>query len=123
VSVVEKVLIVDDDEDLRESLDDVMLVGGARACTAVGSLDELCACAAEALDSGLAILNVNLGNGSPDGVDVCRWLRDHGYSAPIVFLTGHATSDPLAAAAMNVPHTRLLLKPAPIERLLDLLQR
>jgi FixJ family two-component response regulator len=101
---------------------EVMLIGGAQECISVGSLFELSAREADALGSGLAILDVNLGNGFPSGVDVCHWLRDHDYAAPIVFLTGHATSNPLVAAAMKVPNTRMLLKPASIETLIALLR-
>jgi DNA-binding response OmpR family regulator len=66
--------------------------------------------------------DVNLGDAGANGVDVCRWLRDSGFSAPIVFLTGHAASDPRVVAASQIPNTRLLNKPVSVEILVGLLR-
>jgi FixJ family two-component response regulator len=123
VSAVEKVLLVDDDEDLRAAVGECLLAAGARACLSMASLAELQAHEADVLRSGLAILDVNLGDGLPSGIDVFHWLRDHGYAAPIVFLTGHASSDPRVAAAGSMPNTRVRLKPVSIETLVELLQQ
>jgi DNA-binding response OmpR family regulator len=114
---VDTVLLVDDDQDLREILSDLFLVEGVRACVVAGSLDDVETRANDSLAANLAILDVNLGDGHPTGVDVCRWLREHGFAAPIVFLTGHAASDPRVLAASQMPGTRVLSKPISIEEL------
>ncbi len=112
--------MVDDDEDLREVLAELLLVEGVKECISVGSLSEVQARGRQALRAGLAILDVNLGDGQPTGVEVCRWLRAHGFVAPIVFLTGHAANDPRVLEASRVPRTRILAKPVSSRELGDL---
>src|SRR5688572_10733834 len=108
---VDTVLIVDDDEDLREVLSQLLLVEGVRCCVAAASLAEVQANGERALAAALAILDVNLGDEQPSGVEVCRWLRDNGFAAPIVFLTGHGATEPRVVEASKVPRTRVLEKP------------
>lgn len=116
----ESVLLLDDDADLRESLCEVLLATGAGGCVVVGSLDELRRREEEALLTQLAILDVHLGDGCPSGLDVHRWLRERGYRGRIVFLTGHAMSDPRVLAALSAQDTQLLLKPIEIATLEEL---
>ena len=104
------VLIVDDDEDLRAVLSEFLEMEGAR-CVAAASLAQVRAQADAALATGLALLDVNLGEGQPTGVEVCRWLRERGFAGPVVFLTGHAASDPRVVEASRQPNTRVLSKP------------
>jgi DNA-binding response OmpR family regulator len=104
------VLLVDDDENLREVLSEFLSMEGAR-CVAAASLAEVEAQADAALAAELAILDVNLGYHQPTGVEVCRWLREHGFTRPIVFLTGHAATDPRVVEASRQPNTRVLSKP------------
>jgi DNA-binding response OmpR family regulator len=108
---VASVLVVEDDDDLREILSELLLDEGVRHCVKAKSLAEVETNAHDALGAGLAILDVNLGNGQPTGVEVCRWLRAHGFTGPIVFLTGHAASDARVAEALAMPNTRVLAKP------------
>jgi DNA-binding response OmpR family regulator len=114
------VVIVDDDEDLRQSLAEVLVWIGARRCITAASLAEVESRAADVLASDLAVLDVNLGVGEPSGLDVLRWLRERGYAGRIVFLTGHARSHPLVkgAAAEDV---RVLEKPVGTAELARLL--
>jgi DNA-binding response OmpR family regulator len=109
--VLESVLIVDDDEDLRDSVSDVMAAAGVKKRVLAASLAEVERQSPLALASKLAILDVNLGEGQPTGVDISRWLRDHGFAGAIVFLTGHAATDPRVIAAAAVPNTRIVAKP------------
>jgi DNA-binding response OmpR family regulator len=119
VKPVEVVLFVDDDDDLRELLPEFLLTEGAR-CVVAASLAEVEAQADAALAAQLAILDVNLGDGQPTGVDVCRWLRDRGFAGPIVFLTGHAATDPRVAEATSQPNTRVLAKPVSSDTIVQL---
>ena len=106
-----KVLIVDDDRDLRESIRDIMGLLGVESCVLAGSLGEVERARDEVLGCGLAIVNINLGPGQPTGVEVVRWLQDQGFPGTIVFLTGHGHGDPRVRAAAELAGTRLLSKP------------
>lgn len=114
------VLLVDDDEDLRAVLSEFLLMEGA-SCVAVASLAQVEAQADAALATQLAILDVNLGERQPNGVDVCRWLRERGFVGPIVFLTGHAANDPRVVEASRQPNTRVLSKPVASDAIVSLI--
>lgn len=104
------VLLLEDSEDLRDSLAQLLrLVAGAN-CVALGSFKELTLHEREALESDVALLDVNLGQGRPSGIDVYDWLRDRHYRGRVVFLTGHAESHPLVKQAL-ASGARVLEKP------------
>jgi DNA-binding response OmpR family regulator len=118
--MLESVLIIDDDEDLRYSVSDVLAAAGVRRRVLAASLGEVQQKAEVALACDLAILDVNLGEGEPTGVDVSLWLRQQGFGGAIVFLTGHAASDPRVVAAAAVPNTRIVAKPFSFAGLVEL---
>jgi DNA-binding response OmpR family regulator len=120
MAVLDSVLIIDDDEDLRDSVSDVLAAAGVRRRVLAASLAELQQAGEAALACRLAILDVNLGEGQPTGVEVSLWLREHGFSGAIVFLTGHAASDPRVVAAAAVPNTRIVAKPFSFDGLVEL---
>jgi len=117
---IDSVLVVDDDEDLRETVSEVFRFAGVERRVLAASLTEVERQAEAALASALAILDVNLGEGEPTGVDVSRWLRERGFAGTIVFLTGHAASDTRVVAAAAVPNTRIVAKPISLSGLLAL---
>src|SRR6476659_9243298 len=80
MSTARKLLIVDDDEDLRESLKDQLAV--LTAGTASKGIDVV---KAEHLD--LVLLDVGLPD--MDGREACKLLRKTGFKSPIVMLTGN----------------------------------
>jgi DNA-binding response OmpR family regulator len=59
----------------------------------------------------LAILDINLGAGSPSGLAGYRWLREHEFAGRVVFLTGHARSHPLVAEASEIGDAVVYEKP------------
>jgi DNA-binding response OmpR family regulator len=120
VSIVSVVLLVDDDDDLREILRDFLLGEGVAECVTATSLADVQSKAATALAAELAIVDVNLGPGQATGVEVCRWLRAQGFAAPIVFLTGHAASDPRVIEALAVANARVLSKPIGVDEITKL---
>ncbi len=120
---ISTVLIVDDDDDLRETLAEFLLTQGVRRCITATSLSDVASRAEAVLAADLAILDVNLGDYQSTGVDVCRWLRERGFAAPIVFLTGHAASDPRVVQASAMPDTRVLSKPVTVEVIAKLVAR
>jgi len=75
----------------------------------------------DVMSSKLAILDVNLGPGEPNGIDAMHWLLDHGYQGKIVFLTGHAQSNPMVRQALN-SGIEVLEKPLRAPDLLDLVK-
>jgi DNA-binding NtrC family response regulator len=123
MGVVDSVVLVDDDVDLCDAVGDVLLTVGVHECLAFASLAQVQARAYDVLHSELAILDINLGYDNPTGVDVFNWLRGEGYTAPIVFMTGHATLDPRLAAALELPNTCLMLKPFSVDALVGALRR
>jgi DNA-binding NtrC family response regulator len=116
-----RILIVDDDAGLRESL--AMLVELVeRKCAVAASLEEARGFLRELPEFDLAILDVNLGEGLPSGLDVHRWLSENGFRGKVVFFTGHARSHPLLRKACELPGVELLEKPASFERLQRLVE-
>jgi FixJ family two-component response regulator len=114
------ILLLDDDDDLREALGELFMSQGAQ-CVAVGSLEDLERRGASALACEVAILDVNLGPGKPSGVDAYRWLRSHAFAGRIVFLTGHARTHPSVAEAYKLG-TKVLEKPVSTDVLMSLLR-
>ena len=86
MSTARKLLIVDDDEDLRESLKDQLALHDEfdvlTAGTASKGIDIV---KAEHLD--LVLLDVGLPD--MDGREACKLLRKNGFKSPIVMLTGN----------------------------------
>ncbi len=115
------VLLVEDSDDLRESLADLFRLAGA-GCVAVASLADVEARAAEALACGLAVLDINLGPGTPSGIAVHRWLRERRFAGRIVFLTGHARTHPLVVEALHLDGVRVLDKPLGVDVIMALLR-
>jgi DNA-binding response OmpR family regulator len=88
MSAARKILIVDDDVDLRDSLteqlalhDDFATVVAGTACQAIEK--------AKGEHVDLVILDVGLPD--MDGRDACKILRKNGFKGPVVMLTGQAS--------------------------------
>jgi DNA-binding response OmpR family regulator len=116
------ILLLEDDDDLREALSDLLLQEGAEGCVAAGSLAQVKEHAEEALGCDLAIIDVNLGEYAPSGIDAYRWLRARHFSGQVVMLTGYATSDPLVEQLRALPDVTVLPKPTGIDRLRPLVR-
>jgi Response regulators consisting of a CheY-like receiver domain and a winged-helix DNA-binding domain len=88
MSVMKRILLVDDDEDLRSALADQLTLTEEyevfEAETGAEGLER-----AKAAHHDLVILDVGLPD--MDGREVCRLLRKAGVRCPIVMLTGHVT--------------------------------
>jgi ActR/RegA family two-component response regulator len=110
MSVEPTILLVDDDADLRETMIDLIGLRGLGICIGVGSLAEVQTHAARTHRCSLAILDINLGEGAPSGVDVYRWLVQLGFAGRIVFLTGYGADDPRVQEAIRIG-LRILTKP------------
>jgi DNA-binding response OmpR family regulator len=103
------IALLDDDEDLRQSVAEIFDVLGQN-CLALPSVAAIKAAREEVLGCELVILDVNLGDGQPSGIDAYQWLRSQRFAGKIAFLTGHARSHPLVARAAALGE-RVLQKP------------
>jgi CheY-like chemotaxis protein len=108
---VAQVLLLEDDDDLRAVFDALLRTTCRIETLAIGSFDELVAQAAAALETKVALLDVNLGPGVPSGIDAYRWLRERGYGGKVRFLTGHARTHPLVQEACRLSDAAVLEKP------------
>lgn len=79
-----KILTVEDDAHLRETLVEQLSAEDGYTATGTSSLAEAKTIITD-LDPDLVLLDVMLPDG--DGRDMCRWIRDQGYTMPILMLT------------------------------------
>ena len=117
-----RVLVLEDDADLRTILCELLSLSGADGCVSAGTVAELKGKHTEALGCGLALLDINLGAGVPSGLDAYRWLKDSGFPGRTVFLTGHARSHPLVREVLELTHVQVLSKPIESKVLLALVR-
>jgi DNA-binding response OmpR family regulator len=83
---LKKILLVDDDEDLREALSEQLVMTEDFDVFEAGSGSEAMKRAKESIYD-LVILDVGLPD--TDGRELCKLLRKQGVKCPIVMLTGH----------------------------------
>lgn len=117
---MERVLVLEDDDDLRTLLCELLVAGGAQACVSAGSFEAMVRQKEQVLGCGLAVLDVNLGAKVPSGLDAYHWLRENRFGGQIVFLTGHARSHPLVRQAHELTQARVLSKPINAKALMAL---
>ncbi len=96
-----RALVLDDDVSLRETLGDVLVTLGFDGVVLLDRFEQLSADESDVLSTGLAILDINLGDPKTSGIDAANWLVSKHYAGLIVFLTGHAASHPLVKRAQE----------------------
>ena len=116
------VLYVEDNDDLRELVVELVRAVLKHRCVGVGSYEELVALGEEALGCSIAILDINLGPNQPSGIDAYAWLSDKGYTGRIVFLTGHASAHPLVVEAQRIGNAEIFSKPIEPDRLRSIIE-
>ena len=119
--MLDAVLFVDDDEDLREVMQDILVRIGVQRVFTAGSLRDVQRMRDDALACQVAIIDINLGPSQPSGVGVFEWLEREGYAGRIVFLTGHASNDPRVREAASVAGSVIAAKPLTVSELQKLL--
>ena len=119
--MVDVVLFVDDDEDLRDAMQEVLGKLGVQRVITAGSLRDVEQLRSEVLECQLAVLDINLGRDEPSGIQVYEWLTSAGFAGRVVFLTGHASNDPRVQQAASLSHSKIASKPLSIAELRDLL--
>jgi FixJ family two-component response regulator len=108
------VLIVDDDEEVRSALQELLLSTGIDACC-FGSTQELLH-ADLPERPGCLILDVRMPGAS--GLDLQQHLTSNGSARPIIFLTGHGDIA-MTVQAMKAGAVDFLTKPVRDQTLLD----
>jgi DNA-binding NtrC family response regulator len=120
--MLETVLLVDDDEDLRAAMDEVLHRLGVRRLIEAGSLRDVEDQREEALACQIALVDINLGYGEPTGINVFEWLEREGFRGRVVFLTGHGSQDPRVQHAAKLAGSRVASKPLTTAKLRDMIE-
>src|ERR1700691_1325066 len=108
-----KVLVVDDDQDVRESLRRALGYAGYEVATAANGVDALQAVARSPVD--LIILDVLMP--MLDGLGACQALRDRGVDTPVLVLTARDAVDD-RVAGLDAGADDYLVKPFALRELL-----
>jgi DNA-binding response OmpR family regulator len=88
MSTARKILVIDDEDDLRESLtDQIALHEEFETASAATAAEGMAKAKAENVD--LILMDVGLPD--MDGREACKLLRKNGFKGPIVMLTGQAS--------------------------------
>jgi two-component system response regulator MprA len=109
----ERLLVVDDDPDVRDSLERALRRAGYAVTTAVHGGDALDSVARSPVD--LIVLDVLMP--MVDGFDACRRLRERGDATPILVLTARDAIDD-RVAGLEVGADDYLVKPFALRELL-----
>jgi RNA polymerase sigma factor (sigma-70 family) len=112
------VYIVDDDADVRESLEELLASVGLR-CQSFGTAQEFLSVGPNV---GLSCLILDVRLPGISGLDLQRELKRARISIPIIFLTAHADV-PMSVKAMKSGAIEFLTKPFRQQDLLDAVQR
>jgi RNA polymerase sigma factor (sigma-70 family) len=107
------VYVVDDDEAVRRSLDDILCAEGL-AVRAFDSAEALLS-ACDAQSEGCIVLDIRLPG--MDGMQTQAKLTERGVEMPIIFLTGHGEVQ-MSVRAMKAGAYDFLQKPVPADILL-----
>lgn len=112
------VFVVDDDDDVRVSIAELLRSAGLRAETFATAREFL----GRKRGDGPSCLVLDLQLPGMDGLDVQRELARSGDSMPIIFLTGHGDI-PTTVKAMKSGAVEFLTKPFDDEHLLDAIRQ
>ncbi len=110
-------MLLDDDDDLRTTLADVLRETCQLECVAVPDVPSMIAEADRVLGCSVALIDVNLGEGAPSGLDAYQWLASHHFAGHVVFLTGHAVTHAEIRDLIRTGAASVLQKPASVSRL------
>ncbi len=95
-------LVLDDAADMRCLVGQMLQRFTGAHCLELASVAELKAASVQVLAAKVAIIDINLGEGQPSGLDAFHWLREQAYRGRVYFLTGHARHHPLVVAASGM---------------------
>lgn len=114
------ILIVDDEEDIRELVSDILQDEGYGTRMAANA-DE-CLAAINADQPGLMILDIWLKDSRMDGIDILKSVRRDNPDIPIVIISGHGNIE-IAVAAIKQGAYDFIEKPFNIDQLMVVVSR
>lgn len=119
-----KILLIDDDENLLDSLAEFFELALDMKCIRSRGLDDAIARKSEIFAGEVvaAILDINLGVGVPNGLDAYQWLRSQGFHGKIAFLTGHAKDHPLVRKVAEIEGVRIFEKPMDVNEIVAMIE-
>ena len=120
----QKVVLVDDNRSVLDALGEFLQMAAGVECLRFQGLKQLVDREIDVLNRGVvaAILDINLGQNQPSGIDVYHWLRNHDFPGKIAFLTAHAKDHPLVVQAGLIGGVKVFTKPMDAEALVSLIQ-
>ncbi len=114
--MVERVLLVENDELLAVLFELALCEAGYVVARARSGLEAMSKLAAEAPPVDLLVTDIGLGEG-PDGWQVARRARARSPGLPVIYMTGARADE---WRPQHVPMGVLLLKPFPITQLAEM---
>ena len=109
---VPRILVVEDDPDIRQLLQDCLLAKGYRVQTAVDGIRALDAVHAETFEGMI----LDIGISAMDGMDVLQKIRRWDQQIPIVIVTALGSKE-LAVRAISMGAQAYMLKPFDLDEL------
>lgn len=116
------IVLLDDVPEIRELLGSYLEMTLPVRCFTYANLQELHKNRETVLNSHVAILDLELGSGQPNGLDAFKWLVSQNYNGKIFFLTGHGKSNPLVQDA-TTEGAEILQKPLSGAHLSELIKK
>lgn len=107
-----RILIVDDEKNMRWVLSQALAADGFEVVEAVDGKEALASIAEQAPD--IMVLDHRMP--APDGMEVLRRMRANGYTFPVIMLTAHGNVE-TAVQAMKAGATEYLTKPFDLDEL------
>jgi len=118
--VARDILIVDDEEDIRNSLSGILADEGYAPRTAADSRAALAAL--EEREPGLVILDIWLENSELDGLELLEVIRTDYPGLPVIVISGHGNIETAVSAIKHGAYD-FIEKPFTADRLLVIVQR
>ncbi|MDQ7821653.1 MAG: histidine kinase dimerization/phosphoacceptor domain -containing protein [Candidatus Eremiobacteraeota bacterium] len=110
----QKILIVEDDRTVAELVGEILTVLGYEVVLVTQAFEEVFG-RIERENPDLVIIDIVLGHGRLDGIEIARRLKEH-HMAPFVFFTGY-TEDALLARAKETEPLGYFVKPFKAEEI------
>jgi len=115
-----KILIVDDERDIRELISDILIDEGYQ--TELASNSDECMAAVMAEQPSLIILDIWLKDSNMDGIDILKTVKRDYPAVPVVIISGHGNIE-IAVAAIKQGAYDFIEKPFNIDQLLVVIRR
>lgn len=113
-----KILVVDDEKNIRDGLKEALSEVGYEVVTAVDGKDGLMAIMSHKID--LAILDIQMPKVT--GIELLKKILDLDLTIPVIFITGHGNVE-VAVEAMRLGAYDFITKPINLEKIELIIQR